>query len=80
MLLGETELYKSALDALTMLKEEHGGSEQIRAIAKFFLYACKSEVPQALFPFVGDEGDERDRAVVRAYEDAWRSFLNGEDD
>lgn len=78
--LGETALYKEAVEALSKIQTITGKDESLKTVARFFLYACKAEVPEPLFPYVGDEMDERDRAHIRAYNEAWQAFINGDDE
>ncbi|MBE7385187.1 MAG: hypothetical protein F6J95_027755 [Leptolyngbya sp. SIO1E4] len=80
MKLGETDLYKQAIAALSNLKEAGAGSEDLKAIAQFLLYAHDSATAESRFPYVGDRSDPRDRAIVEAYNDAWTRFVSGDDD
>lgn len=78
MLVRESTLYGQAIAALTALKEQHGKSAELKAIAKFLFYAEDAEFPERLFPYVGT-GSELDQAVIQAYRDEWER-LNSEDD
>jgi len=75
----DTENYKNALAALSRLESAGAAQFDLRAIAIFLLYSKDAEVPERLFPFVGDATDPRDRAVVESYEAAWIDFLSGND-
>lgn len=79
MQLGQTEQYKSAIEALSILKGQLGATEELKAIALFLFYVNGADAPTRLFPFVGLD-DERDRSVVRAYEEAWKRVTADEDD
>lgn len=71
--------YRAALDALRQLKEQHGAGPEVRAIAAFMIEAAEAELGAGSFPYVGDPGDPRDRAVVEAYQEYWRRFAEGEE-
>jgi hypothetical protein len=80
MQLGQTQTYLNGLEALNRLRDRLGKDEDLKAIAKLFLYSKQCEVPTALFGYVGDPADERDEAIVRAYEREWQRLVKGEDD
>lgn len=71
--------YRAALNALRLLKEQHGQGPEIKAIATFIIAAAEAELGAGGFPYVGDPSDPRDRAVVEAHQDYWRRFAEGED-
>lgn len=77
--LGQTPQYQQAIAALSALKQSGANADQLKAIAGFLLYAHDSDVPESMFPYVGDRNDPRDRAIVEAYNDAWERFVSGED-
>jgi len=78
--LGDRQIYHTAIEALEVLKQQVGKTDEIKAIARLLLYAARAEVAEPLFPYVGDANDPRDQAIVAAYNEAWQSILRGEDD
>lgn len=78
-LLGQTEKYRQAMEALLKLKKEGADEASLKAIAEFLLYAHDSEAVASWFPYLGDASDPRDRAVVEAYNTSWKGFIEGDE-
>ena len=79
--ISESREYRGACDALQNLKTtKQADPEALRAIASLLILAFDAELPEARFPFRGDSGDPRDRAVVAAYRLAWQEFIEADDD
>jgi hypothetical protein len=79
MKLSETPPYAKAIAALQGLKGQLGVTPELQAIASFLISAADAETAGSMFPYVGDQSDPRDVAVVQAHLAAWADFLAGED-
>ncbi len=80
MQIGETAQYKEAFQALERLRQQHGSTPELQAIARLMLYANPVEIAnRSPFAWVGT-ADPRDRAVVQAMEEAWKIMISGEGD
>lgn len=77
--LKDTALYQDAARALEELKTMGASEGALKPIAKILLHTADLEAPASRFPFTGDPTDPRDRAVMDAYNQAWRRFVTGED-
>jgi hypothetical protein len=77
--LSATAQYQAAFQSLEQLKNSGIERDRLKPIALYLLYSAESEVPAKMFPYVG-EGDVRDRAITRAFEQAWQEFQTEGDD
>ncbi|MDA0865996.1 MAG: hypothetical protein O2890_06195 [Cyanobacteria bacterium] len=79
MKLGTTSEYRAAFEALNQLKSTGADPGALRAIAGYLILSHDATIPESQFPYRGDSSDPRDRAVVEAYHDAWKVFVEGDD-
>lgn len=77
--LDNTTQYRDAFAALNALQAQLGSTAELKAIARYLLYSAECHTIPNRFPWVG-AGTERDRLTVQVWEDAWKSFIAGEDE
>lgn len=77
--LDATGQYRDAFAALNALQVQLGSTAELKAIARYLLYSAECHTIPNRFPWVG-AGTERDRLTVETWEQAWESFLVGDDE
>lgn len=74
--LSDTAQYQAAFKVLSELKGTVE-RDRLQTIALYLLYTADLDCPIAMFPYLG-EGDPRDRAITRAFEQEWQRLHEDE--
>ena len=80
MPLSQTPEYRAAYEALGVLKRAGADPAALRAIAAYLISSHDAALPDSQFPYRGDPEDPRDVDVVEAYREAWKEFIQGDDE